>query len=538
MRPTYTSFSTQQTPQSEPIPGQKQVPNEAGGYVYQLDDWKAFERFLILGTEGGTYYVGERKLTRDNAIRTMGCIAADGRRAVDLIVDISDKGRAPKNDPAIFALALTASADDVKTRQYALDHLHKVCRIPTHLFHFNTFVEQFRGRGRSLNSAVRDWYQLAPLDKLAFEMVKYQQRDGWSHRDLLRLCHPHPLRGRRDAGNSESRNALYRWATSGGIELADDLPPEVVLDFEAAKTADKRGLIKLIRERGLVREMVPTESLTDPDVWEALLMKMPPTAMIRNLGNMSKVGLLKPLSEASKTVVAKLADGAGLKKKRVHPIEILIALKTYSQGHGMRGSGQWVPVPAVIDALNDAFYTTFGYIEPSKKRILYGIDTSGSMWWDSSTIRNTPICAAEGAAVMAMACARVEEDYYIMAFSTGMKQIGITNETRLVDALEIMKRLGEGGTDCSLPMLWAMKEKINVDAFILLTDNETWAGYMHPSQALEKYRKWSGIQDAKEVVVGMTATNFTVADPKDPNTLDVVGFDTSTPQAISEFVKG
>ena len=534
MKPTYTSFSTQQTPQTEPIPGQKQILNDAGGYVYQLDDWKAFERFLILGTEGGTYYVDERKLTRDNAIRTMGCIAADGNRAVDLIVDVSDKGRAPKNDPAIFALALAAAADDVRTRQYALGHLPKVCRIPTHLFHFNTFVEQFRGRGRSLNSAVKDWYQGTPLDKLAFQMVKYQQRDGWSHRDLLRLCHPNPVRGEGDAG--KSRDALYRWATSGEIKM-DALPPEIVTDFEAAKTANKRELIKLILEKGLVREMVPTESLTDQDVWEALLVKMPPTAMIRNLGNMSKVGLLKPLSEASKTVVTKLADGTELKRKRVHPIEILIALKTYSQGHGMRGSGQWTPVPAVVDALNDAFYAAFGYIEPSGKRILYGIDTSGSMWWDSSMIRSTPICAAEGAAVIAMACARVESDYHITAFSHNMRHIGITNRTRLDDALRIMMKSGGGGTNCSLPMLWATKENINVDAFILLTDNETWAGNIHPSQALKKYRRKSGIQNAKEVVVGMTATDFTVADPNDPNTLDVVGFDSATPNAISEFVR-
>ena len=58
-------------PDREPIPGANQVPNSAGGYAWELDDWARLDRFLILGSEGGTYYVSERKLTKDNA----ACVA-------------------------------------------------------------------------------------------------------------------------------------------------------------------------------------------------------------------------------------------------------------------------------------------------------------------------------------------------------------------------------------------------------------------------------------------------------------------------------
>ena len=64
------------------------------------------------------------------------------------IVAISRDGRAPKNDPAIFALAMAASADDEATRKLALDALPDVCRTGTHLFAFTRYVEQFRGWGR------------------------------------------------------------------------------------------------------------------------------------------------------------------------------------------------------------------------------------------------------------------------------------------------------------------------------------------------------------------------------------------------------
>jgi 60 kDa SS-A/Ro ribonucleoprotein len=51
------------------------------------------------------------------------------------------------------------------------------------------------------------------------------------------------------------------------------------------------------------------------------------------------------------------------------------------------------------------------------------------------------------------------------------------------------------------------------------------------------YRKETGI-DAKLIVVGMTSNCLTIADPKDKNTLNLAGFDTSTPELISMFVRG
>ena len=90
--------------------------------------------------------------------------------------------------------------------------------------------------------------------------------------------------------------------------------------------------------------------------------------------------------------------------------------------------------------------------------------------------------------------------------------------------------------DCALPMLWAARNKLNVSAFITYTDSETWAGHIHPSQALRQYRS-EFVGDAKAVVVGMTSNGFTLADPNDRGMLDVVGFDTSAPAVIADFIR-
>jgi 60 kDa SS-A/Ro ribonucleoprotein len=98
-------FNRRVTPQSQAIPGSTQVRNSAGGFSWEVDDWTRLDRFLILGAEGGTYYISERELVKQNHDALVRCIKADGVRAVNRIVEISDSGRAPKNDPAIFAMA-------------------------------------------------------------------------------------------------------------------------------------------------------------------------------------------------------------------------------------------------------------------------------------------------------------------------------------------------------------------------------------------------------------------------------------------------
>ena len=48
---------------------------------------------------------------------------------------------------------------------------------------------------------------------------------------------------------------------------------------------------------------------------------------------------------------------------------------------------------------------------------------------------------------------------------------------------------------------------------MIYTDTETWAGDIHPVQALRDYRHASGI-DARLVVVGMVSNGFSIADPQ------------------------
>jgi 60 kDa SS-A/Ro ribonucleoprotein len=525
-------FSLRTTPQSQPLPGM--TANSAGGYVFPVDDWTRLDRFLFLGSEGGSYYASEHRLTRENAKGVMRCLGADGPRAVARIVEVSHSGWAPKNDPAIFALALAASAEDEATRRAAMAAIPKVCRIGSHLFQFAEAVEAFRGWGRALRRGVAGWYAGIPVDRLALQAVKYRRRGGWSHRDLLRLAHP--------LTDEIARRELFDWICHG---TAGEAVPPMVRAFEAAAKAESaQTLVSLIEAHDLPREAVPTEWLNDASVWRALLQRMPMTAMTRSLGKMTAVGALKPMNEAATIVTSALGDVERIRKARVHPLTLLLALKIYAQGHGDKGSLRWTPVPQVIDALNAAFYTAFANVEATGQRILLALDVSGSM--GGGRVAGAPLTPREGSAAMALMTAATEENHHIVGFTARpggrtwqeaeLTPLGLSPSMRLDDAARAVSNLDFGGTDCALPMLHALEKGLSVDAFVVYTDSETWAGSVHPAQALRRYRERTGIA-AKLVVVGMVSNGFSIADPNDAGMMDVVGFDAAAPAVIADFIR-
>ena len=532
------------TPQSEPMPGSAQVPNSAGGFAWALDKWSRLDRFLVLGTEGGTYYIGERELTVQNAGAVAECIAEDGVRAVRRIVEVSASGRAPKNDPALFALAMAAGMGDAATRAAALDALPQVARTGTHLFHWLQYVRAFRGWGRGVRRAVAAWYTARPERELAYQLLKYPQRDGWSHRDALRLAHPVP--------RSEVQKTLFARTVARGslAEIETDSPALALVRAADALHADPgvspARAAAVVREARLTREMLPTPLLGHPEVWEALLEEMPFTALVRNLATLTRVGVLAPGSDAAEAVAARLADGEALRRARVHPVQILSALRTYASGRGVRGRRTWTPVARVVDALDAAFYLAFGSVQPAGRRVMLALDVSGSMM--SNVLGLEGLSCREASAAMALVTAATEPRHFFTAFTkgkhrsmhpgfpSGLTPLSISPRQRLDDVVRQVDSLPFGGTDCALPMVEAMKNGWKVDLFVVYTDNETWAGAVHPAQALRRYRERTGIS-AKLAVVGMASNGFSIADPEDAGMLDVVGFDAAAPQLIADFAR-
>ena len=135
--------------------------------------------------------------------------------------------------------------------------------------------------------AVGNWYLSKDIKQTVYQAVKYRQRYNWSHRDLLRKAHP-------KAGSSEV-NDLFAWITQGTMPDEDNEYFSLIHAYEEAKTADVDRLVNLITRYDMTWEMMPSEQLDKPEVWEALAVRMPLTALVRNLATLTRLGVIAPM---------------------------------------------------------------------------------------------------------------------------------------------------------------------------------------------------------------------------------------------------
>ncbi len=552
MTEKYADLLAAPVPQTEAA-DPRQVPNAAGGYAFEVTPRQRLDRFLITGAAEGTYYVSAKDLTKGCANTIADCLKEDGARTVARIVEVSESGRAPKNDPALFALALCATSADPAVKRLALEAMPRVARTGTMLFQFVHAVDKLGGWGRMTARHIARWYSDKAPGDLAYQLLKYQQRDGWSHRDVLRLSHPRGL--------STAQHAAVRWALKCGLgdravkrrggpnpgnkpertvtypAVEREALPALLLAYErlVAATPDELGVVtQLIREHRMTHEMVPGAWKAHAEVWEALSEHMPLHALVRNLGAMTARGTLAPLSARTKAVSERLVDRAAIRKARLHPIALLMALRQYQAGRGDKGKLTWSPLAPIVDALDAAFYLAFDNVVPTGKRIMLALDVSGSM---GVNIGAGTLTAREVTAAMAMVTARTEAEYHITGFGTKLIALPITASQRLTEVLDTISNLPFGGTDCALPWKLALKNKVPLDACVIYTDSETWAGDVHPHAALRAYRE--KVQPlARQIVCATTSTGFTIADPADPLSLDIAGFDAATPSLIADFARG
>ena len=519
------------TPQTQKTPGRTdEVKNNAGGFTFEVSPKTRLERFLILGTDKGTYYVGERKFTEDNVKFVRDLIRKDERMVVDTIVDVSSNGRAAKNSPALFVMALVMAEGQDKA--YARAAVQKVARTSTHLFEYAQYIDDLGGWGRAKRQSVADWYESKDAGSLAYQAVKYRQRNGWTHRDLFRLSHPKGVDQRVGTFILKGSNP----ETVGG-DIIDGFA-------KMQKATSVKQVLDILEENPrLPWETIPTQFLKDAKVWQVLFYQgaLGQTALLRNVKRFAKMGAFDDMMFAGE-VAKRLADAEAIRKGRVHPVSYLNALYIYTKGEfartGWSGarSKDWNTNAKVAGALEAGFYNAFGNVQPANKRTMVSIDVSASMTWQAPAGLVGLDCR-EAAAAMAMVLVRSEPYVTVNAFSTSLQDAGVSDSDSLQTVMNKISRLPMGGTDCAQPMLYATKNNIAVDTFTVWTDNETWAGRVKPFQALKQYRDKTGI-DARLVVVGLEGNEFTIADPTDKGMLDVVGFDANAPGVIADFSAG
>ena len=506
--------------------------------TYTITDEQLVNRFVMLGSVEPRATKGTEPSVITSIVEL---IKRDGPGTVNHIADILLARRATKNKFGLFALALCVVSGNEETKKAAYKILPEVCNIPTDLFVFIGYYESLNkqlfgksGWGNGAKRAVSRWYNDRSVADLVFATTKFKQRDGWSHKDVLRLAHPKPA--------SKDHNTLYQFLTKGKLEInetqVDDLKAFERLEATDAihRVSSVEEVCEIVQKHNLAWEHVPSEYLNKPEVWAHLVQKMPPKALIRNLAKMTAVGLFDlEGGKYLKLVIDHLTDAKRLNSVRLHPFAVLQAKSQYQQGRGDKGSLVWAPHPKIVAALDKAFTLCYGSITPMNKNVMIGLDVSGSM--DQKALGN--MSARLIASTLATALVRTEPDVKVGAFSSSFLWLDLKKTDTIDDVIQKTQRLPFLSTDCSLPIKKALAENLQVDAFVIITDNENNPGSGNPSALLEQYRKKHG-RDTKLVCICVQGSynTKTIGDPNDPNILEISGFDADTPEIISQFLTG
>lgn len=478
---------------------------------YFITPVQILERFMLTGSLAPKYTANDKfadfPADTFNAINTIfQCFPEE---AFDKLVEVITLFKAPRKPPVLLALACALGIASLKGRAEIV--AQGQASTGTDMFVLTKMlVDLGRGGGRSFKRQVNTLYRhlddAEGRDKLAMNLVKFRNRAGWTHRDLLRVGHYKP---------SKANNDLFKWVVGKGPATHP-----LIAGFEEASriTSDLEAIKLLHRDPKLPWEAFPTEVLGSASVWIALLPNLGNSALIRNLGRMSSLGI--DLSPYTGRIMAAC--------RNLHPVAALSAWKTYSQGKGLKGSLVWRASPEIISALEAGFYASFGNLKKSDAKVFFGLDISGSMMTNQSTVAG--LNCREVAAAMVMVAMK-QQPYMVYGFSNNLIPLEIRDDWNMTQVMQYMHNIPFGSTDCSLPIRFCNQNAIrDVDLFAIYTDNET-NQRNKPSDALNEYRRNIN-PHAKLATVALMGGAFSIADPNDPGQVDFVGFDPSVPSVM------
>jgi 60 kDa SS-A/Ro ribonucleoprotein len=532
----YNFFTSKQknknTPQSQPIAGREaeMIQGRSGGYAFDAGIWQMLRRCLIVGTAQSTYYADKKELTADFFDTVRQAVAENPIKVAEEIAYASD-GKAINNSAPLFALVLLSMGETPEAKKAFMEIFPSVVRTGSHFYEWLSYTKSLRGFGKAIKEVGTKWLSREDVKGLAYQLLKYQQRNGFSHRDALRLFHVKPP--------TEEHQLLFDWVVKGWEQLPKkSLSPamEQIWWYEWLKRNPKRTHEAISNGR-LTFEMAAPVGNMDVRAWQLLFDDMPIGATLRNLGSLTEIGVLRADALANLDRLEKMLNsGEYLRKGRIHPIDVLKALKTYASG-GKLGRSQktWTPVPRIVDILEKALELSFDVAEPTGKVFMHAVDISGSM--SAAVVGSIGLTCSEIATTMALVAAKAEKNYAIRGFSTQFRDLGITKQDTFRSALKKASNQTFGATDASVTYDWMMKNNFKADVVCFWTDSESWAGYKHPSQALAEYRRKVN-PNVKAIYITLTPYNLTLVDPKDPLSWDMGGFDPSMPRLIQSIANG
>ncbi|XP_062582443.1 uncharacterized protein LOC134244189 [Saccostrea cucullata] len=464
--------------------------------------------------------------------------------------------------PLAYTLAVCARSTNQAVSKKAYEALPIVCKIPGHLFLFISYCQKsldLKSWPRKHRKAIARWYTENPcyLEDpllLAKHVTKYKKRHGITHKRVIKSCHPNPGRCPTDI------RYILCYVTKG-IAKATQLKQreggrisqrvvEFIEDVETIKKKNvpEEDLINIIRKQQLTWEQIPNEFLRFKKVWNALLHLMPMTALLRNLGKLTKFGLLQPGSVEEKRVCSRIENQDILKQAYLHPIQILSSLNGYRRGRELRSNQRrWAVNPNIVKSLTKAFMIQLASnrIQMQPKNILIAINVQIAM--ENHVVGIPSMNCKQTAIALAMTLRNVYsssahtitfggKNTRGQGFDFPLTEEGLFDTEKVLES--IVPRKDYEATDFGEPFQYALGNLERVDAIIIMTDHLTTEDQKDIRNHYAQFKQSKRNTSLITICFKNSGKVPPVADPEDPRMLDVIGVDADAVKIILSFLSG
>ena len=448
--------------------------NRAEGPAYKSGDEQALVTYLTTGGVGNTYYADKQTLN-DEASRYFKQFALrDPRFLAQAAIYARERGLM-RSAPITALVHLSTGGSEAKRMFHAA--FPRIIQTPGDLQDLWKLVrgpQKIRGVGRSIRTETNNW--LAHLN--AYGAIKYgSTSQAFALRDIYRLS-----RGATFTGEAA---AIAHYLTKG--ELTEDAPAQLrgYHEFKNA-TADIDTLMKLVGEHRLPWEVVASQvgdgdSAERTKVWGTMAINMPYMALLRNLSNLLKYGVLQ--DQTMRTMVcARLASAEAVAKSKQLPFRFISAIRAVEGHRETAGGGV---LADVIDALKRALNLSVANFPVGLGHTLAVLDVSGSMSASISTghshgraANSEPLRYVDIGAIFAASVFKGAEGGDIMTFDTEARyERGLSADMGVYDIATRINHSG-GGTALSVPIQMALSAETKYDTMVFITDSESWVDEM------------------------------------------------------------
>jgi len=400
---------------------------------------------------------------------------------------------------------------------------------------------------------LKKWYLSQDPYDLALEVCRVRGRHHWSHKDIITLAKVTT----KDPALASVLAAVVKSLDKARDEFGDKPEAQPVLEYLACVQqikrcgqADQDAAVGLIDKHSFDIDILPSELLNQPRVWEHAVHRLPVTRVLDHLKSMAKRGYLSSQSHpVLNQVLQCIKDPLALTASRLQPAEILTVLtqveSSFAEPPAARqdnNQNNRLPTahPSLVEGLGRMMNNSFNNVPKSvgtPLKILVCVDCRHGLFehgcWGSWSLKCSKAAAVT---ILSLRASGVDLTVTTMESENEVTRLPVDDEDIVGSLVEKWWRVADPHViDPGYLLSWARAENEMFSSIVIITDSHTHYDKERVWRELETFRNG---QSVGMTFIALACKEVSLADPTDPGMLDIAGWGPDLVRVLLAFIRG